>query len=72
MKLVKRFFEIFWQEEEELCIASWAGWDAQWKGLVELERRCQDTSQEIQMLNKRQDIFLKCDRRQAQNAKQSK
>ena len=23
MKLVKRFFEIFWQEEEELCIASW-------------------------------------------------
>ena len=27
------------------------------KGLVDLERRCQDTSREIQMLNKRQDIF---------------
>ena len=25
---------------------------------MELERRCQDTSQEIQMLNKRQEIFL--------------
>ena len=32
----------------------WARWDAQWKGLVDLERRCQD---EIQMLSKRQEIF---------------
>ena len=35
-------FEIFWQEEEEVYVASWARWDAQWRGLVELERRCQD------------------------------
>ena len=27
------------------------------KGLVDLERRCQDKSREIQMLNKRQEIF---------------
>ena len=27
-------FEIFRQGEEELCIASWARWDAQLKGLV--------------------------------------
>ena len=31
--------------------------EAQWKGLVELERRCQDTSREIQMLSKRQENF---------------
>ena len=30
---------------------------AQLKGLAELERRWQDTRQEIQMLNKRQEIF---------------
>ena len=53
----QKVFEIFWQEEEELCIASWARWDAQWEGFVELERRCQDTSREMQMLSKRQDIF---------------
>ena len=55
----QKFIEIFWQEEEEeLCIASWARWAAQWKGLVELERRCQDTSQEIRLLNKRQEMLL--------------
>ena len=53
----QKIFEIFWQGEEEVCIASLARCDAQWKGLVELERRCQDTSREIQMLNKRQEIF---------------
>ena len=53
----QKMFEVFWKEEEELCIASWARWEAQWKGLVDLERRCQDTSREIQMLSKRQEIF---------------
>ena len=43
----QKIFEVFWQEEEEVHVASWARWDAQWKGLVELERRCQDTSREI-------------------------
>ena len=52
----QKIFEVFWQEEE-LCTASWARWDAHRKGLVDLERRCQDTSWEIQMLNKRQEIF---------------
>ena len=32
------FFEIFRQGEEEVCIASWARWNAQLKGLVELEK----------------------------------
>ena len=35
----------------------WGRWEAQRKGLVDLERRCQDISREIQMLNKRQEIF---------------
>ena len=50
----QKIFEIFWQEEE-LCIASWA--EAQRKGQVDLERKCQDTSRGIQTLNKRQEIF---------------
>ena len=49
--------EIFWHEEEASCIANSARWNAQLKGLAELERRWQDTSQEIQTLNKRQEIF---------------
>ena len=67
----QKIFEVFWQEEEEVNVASLVRWDLQWKGLVELERRCQDISQGIQMLSKRQDI-KKCDRRQGQSAKQSK
>ena len=50
-------FEIFRQGEEELCIASWARWDAQLKGLVELERRCRNTRQEIEVLSERQETF---------------
>ena len=53
----QKIFEVFWQEEGELCIASGARWEAQRKGLVNLERRCQDISREMQMLNKRQEIF---------------
>ena len=47
-------FEVFWQEEGTF---SWARWEAQRKGLVDLERRCQDKSRVIQLLNKRQEIF---------------
>ena len=52
-----KIFEVFWQEEGEICVAGWARWEGQRKGLVDLERRCQDISREIQMLNKRQEIF---------------
>ena len=38
-------------------MASRARSEAQRKGLVDLERRCQDISREMQMLNKRQEIF---------------
>ena len=40
-------FEIFRQGEEDVCIASLARWNAQLKGLAELERRCRDTMQEV-------------------------
>ena len=53
----QKICEVFLHEEEELYIASWARWDAQWKGFVDLERRCHDISREIQMLSKRQEIF---------------
>ena len=43
----------------KICIVSWARWEAKRKGLVDLDRRCQDTSREIKMLNKRQEIFQK-------------
>ena len=45
------------QEEGKLFVASWARWEAQRKGLVDLERRCQDMSRDIQMRNKRQEVF---------------
>ena len=48
----QNIFEVFWQEEGELCM--WlAGPDGKRKrkGLVDLARSCQDVSREIQMLN---------------------
>ena len=53
----QKIFEVFWQEEGKLFVACWARWEAQRKGLVDLERKCQDLSREILMLNKRQAIF---------------
>ena len=47
----KIFDFFFWQGEEEVCI------DAQLKGLVELERRCRNTMQEVQILSERQEIL---------------
>ena len=42
----QKSFEIFWQGEKEVCIASWARWEAQREGVVALERRYQDTCRE--------------------------
>ena len=53
----QKIFDIFGQGEEEVCIASLARWDAQLKGLVELERRCRNTMQEVQVLSERQEIL---------------
>ena len=52
----QKIFEVFLQEEE-VYVASWAICDAQWRGSVDLERRCQGVSREIQMLSKRQEII---------------
>ena len=38
-------------------IASSARWDTQRKGLVELERRCQDLMQEVKLVSERQDVL---------------
>ena len=53
----QNIFEVLWQAGEGFCIASWASGEAQRNGSVDLERRCQDLGREIQMLNKRPDIF---------------
>ena len=50
-------FEILRQGEEDDCIASWAGWNAQLKGLVELERRYQNMMQEVKLLSERQEVL---------------
>ena len=34
----QKIFEIFRQREEEVCVSSLARWNAQLKGLVELEK----------------------------------
>ena len=52
-----QFFEIFRQGEEEVCTASRARWNAQLKGLAELEKRCQHMEQEVRYLSERQEIF---------------
>ena len=51
------FFELFRQGEGEVSIASLARWNAQPKGLVELERGCRNTRQEVQVLSERQERF---------------
>ena len=52
-------------------MASGARWEAQRKGLVDLERRCHDISREIQMLNKRHEIVQNAIEDKAQSARQS-
>ena len=39
--------------KEVVYVANWCTWNAQWKSLDKLERRCQDISQEIQMFRKK-------------------
>ena len=39
------------------CVASLARRDTQLKGLVELERRCQDLMQEVKLLSERQEVL---------------
>ena len=41
-----------------MCIASSARWDTQLKGLVELERCCQDMMQEVKLLSERQEVLI--------------
>ena len=53
----RKLFEIFRQGEHEVYIASVARWDTQVKGLVELERRCQDLMQEVRLPSERQEAF---------------
>ena len=49
-----QFFLIFRQGKEEVCIASWAEWNTQLKGLAELEKRCQNMRQEVNYLSETQ------------------
>ena len=53
----QKFFRIFKQEENELYIASSAKWHTQLKGLVELEKRCLDLMQEVELLSDRQEVL---------------
>ena len=41
-----------------MYFASLARWDAQLKGLVELERRCQGLMQEVQLPSERQEVLV--------------
>ena len=54
----QKLFEIFRQGENEVYSASLARWDTQLKGLVELERRCQDLMQEVQLQSERQEVLV--------------
>ena len=54
----QKLFEIFRQGENEVYMASLARWDTQLKGLVELERRCQELMQEVNLLSERQEVLV--------------
>ena len=53
----EKLFHIFKEEEDEVYIASWARWDIQLEGWVELERRCLDLMQEVELLSDRQEVL---------------
>ena len=53
----QKIFDIFWQGEEEVCIASGTRWNAQLKGLAALEKRCQNLMQERKLLCERQEVL---------------
>ena len=53
----QKLFETFRQGENEVYIASAVRWDTQLKGLVELERRCQEMMQEVKLLSDRQEVL---------------
>ena len=53
----QKLFHIFRQEENVVYIASVARWDTHLKGLVELERRCQERMQEVELLSRRQEVL---------------
>ena len=54
MKVIKRFSDLCWQGKEELCNSQLGKVGCAVESLVELDRRCQDTSREIPMLSKKQ------------------
>ena len=49
-----------------MCIASLARWDTQLKGVVELDRRCQDLMQEVELLSERQAVCMVASKRDMQ------
>ena len=53
-----KLFEIFRQGENVVYIASLARWDTQLKGLVEMERHCQDLTQEVHLSGERQEVLV--------------
>ena len=42
---------------KKVCIASWARWYVQLKGLAELEKRCQNMMQEVKSSSERQEVL---------------
>ena len=53
----QKLVQIFRREENEVYIASLARWDTQLKGLVELERRCLDLMQEVELSSERPEVL---------------
>ena len=53
----QNIFENYRQGEEEVCITSCARWNAQLKGLAELEKRCHNEMQEVKLLSERQEVL---------------
>ena len=74
MKLVKRFLKSLGKKKKKKSYEQPAGQGGMRSGKAwwSWKEGVRTISQDIQMLNKRPEVFQKCDRRQARSAKQSK
>ena len=56
-KRERLLLQVLWQDEVDVCSAILVRCNPQLKGLVELERRCGDTMQEVKLSSERQEVL---------------
>ena len=70
-RMAKRFLKYFGNKKRSHVLPASARREAQWKGSVDVERRCQDIRRENTDAEQKTRHIPKCDRWMAQSARQS-